>query len=184
MIQVFPRIGRRIGRRIGWLMCCALALPLVLRAQQPDTQAGPPSVKVEPPSLHGSRTLEKQTATATVRDYLQSWQGLRAAMEQNRPDLLDPDFVGIARDKLVGTIQQQVKLGIRTRYKDRSHDLQIVFYSPEGLSVQLIDNVEYEEQVLEQDKILATKQIHVRYVVVLTPAQNRWQVRIFQATPE
>ena len=163
------------GWRTGWVMCCALALPLALWADQP-------SVQVEPPSLHGSRPLEKQTETATIRDYLQSWQSFQAAMEQNRPDLLDPDFVGIARDKLADTIQQQAKLGIRTRYKDRSHDLQIVFYSPEGLSVQLIDNVEYDEQVLDQDKVLTTKQIHARYVVVLTPAQDRWQVRIFQAT--
>jgi len=168
----------RIGWRIGWVMGCALALPLALRADQS------PSVQEEPPRLQGSRPLEKQTETAVVRNYLQSWQSFQAAMEQNRPDLLDPDFVGIARDKLTDTIQQQAKLGVRTRYQDRSHQLQIVFYSPEGMSIQLIDNVEYDEQVLDRDKVLTTKQIHARYVVVLTPAQDRWQVRIFQAALE
>lgn len=165
----------KIGWRIGWVVCCTLALPVVLWAESP-------SIQVKPPNLEGSRPLEKQTETVVVRDYVQSWQSLQAAMQQNRPDLLDPDFVGIARDKLADTIQQQAKLGIHTRYQDHSHDLQIVFYSPEGMSVQLIDNVEYDEQILDQDKILATKQIHARYIVVLTPAQDRWQVRIFQAT--
>jgi hypothetical protein len=43
-------------------------------------------------------------------------------------------------------------LGIRTRYRDLSHDLQIVFYSPEGLSVELTDKVEYEVQLIDHDK--------------------------------
>jgi predicted PhzF superfamily epimerase YddE/YHI9 len=72
-------------------------------------------------------------------------------------------------------------LGIHTRYLERSHDLQIVFYSPEGLSIQLTDTVEYEEQVLDHDKVLATKPIRKRYLVVLAPAEVRWRVRIFQA---
>jgi len=161
----------------NWVMICALAMPLALSAESP-------SVHVEPPHFQEPRPVEKQTQTAVVRDYLQSWHSFRAAMEQNRPDLLDPDFVGTARDKLAGTIQQQVKLGLRTRYRDRSHDLQIVFYSPEGLSIQMIDTVEYEEQVLDQRKVLTTQRVHARYIVILTPAENRWQVRVFQADPE
>lgn len=159
------------------VMGCALALPLALWADQP-------SVQVEPPNLQGSRSLEKQTESSVVRDYLQSWQSFASAMEQNRPDLLDPDFVGTARDKLSNTIEEQTKLGIRTHYQLLSHDLRIVFYSPEGLSIQLIDNVEYDEQVLDHDKVLTTQRVQTRYIVVLTPAEMRWRVRIFQAGPE
>ena len=90
------------------------------------------AVRVEPANLSGPRVLEDQTRTAVIRDYVQSWQSFRAAMEQNRPDLLGADFVGTSKDKLTETIQQQAALGIRTRYQDISHDLQIVFYSPEG----------------------------------------------------
>ncbi len=158
-------------------MTCALALPLSLWAQQP-------TVQVDPPQLQGSRAVEKPTETAVIRDYLQSWQSLRAAMEQNRPDLLSPDFVGTAADKLTATIQDQAKLGIRTRYQDHSHDLQIVFYSPEGLSLQLIDTVEYDEQVLDHDKVLTTQRMRARYNVVMTPAELRWRVRLFQGGPE
>lgn len=163
-----------IGRIL--VIGCMLAAPLGLRADQP-------AVQIEPPSLQGSRPLEKQTESAVIRDYLESWQSFRNALDQNQASLLDPDFVGTAREKLADTIEQQAKLGIHTRYLDRSHDLQIVFYSPEGLSIQLMDNVEYDEQVFENDKLLATQHVHTRYLVVLTPAEVRWRVRIFQAGP-
>lgn len=146
--------------------------------------AGQAQVKVEKPDLHSPRPLEEQTATSVVRDYMQSWKSFKAAFEQNRADLLDADFVGTALDKLKSTIGQQASAGITTRYVDQSHDIQIVFYSPEGLSVQLVDKVVYEEQVLKGGKVLASRPIHARYIAVLTPAAARWRVRIFQATPE
>ena len=61
--------------------------------------ADQPSVQLEPTNLRGPRPLAKQTETAVVHDYLQAWQGMAAAMDQNRPDLLDQDFVGEAREK-------------------------------------------------------------------------------------
>lgn len=160
--------------RYVMLMSCLLVLSSALWAE-------PPSVQVEPPNLQGSRPLEKQTASAVIRDYLQSWQSLRSALDENQMALLDPDFVGIAHDKLADTIEEQAKMGIHTRYQDRAHDLQIVFYSPEGLSIQLVDNVEYDEQVLDHDKVLTTQHVQARYLVVLTPAEVRWRVRVFQA---
>ena len=76
---------------------------------------------------------------------------------------------------------QQAALGIRTAYQDRAHDVQIVFYSPEGLSIELIDNVDYDVQVFDHDKLETTQQVHARYVVVMTPAEVRWRVRVLQA---
>jgi len=139
------------------------------------------AVRVETPTLQGPRPLPEQTATAAIRDYLQSWQSLRAALEQNRTDLLDPAFVGTAEDKLAATIQQQTTLGIRTRYLERSHDIQIVFYSPEGLSIELTDRVEYDVQILDHDGVKTAQHVTARYVIVLTPAEVRWRVRVFQA---
>jgi predicted PhzF superfamily epimerase YddE/YHI9 len=106
---------------------------------------------------------------------------LRAALEQNRTDLLDPAFVGTARDKFSETIRQQAALGIRTRYQDRAHDIQIVLYSPEGLSIELKDTVEYDVQVLDHDRVKTTQREIAQYVIVLTPAEVRWRVRVFQA---
>jgi hypothetical protein len=156
------------------LISCALLMSA-------PTLADEPSVHVQPPQLQGSRPLEKQTEASVIRDYLQSWRSMRQALDENQAADLDPDFIGAARDRLGETIAAQTRSGIHSRYQDRSHDLQIVFYSPEGLSIQMTDNVEYEQQVLDKDKVLATKVIHQRYIVVLTPSEVRWQVRILQA---
>lgn len=165
------------------MLKCLLILCTVLSAVSVDG-AAQASVHVEPSNLQGPRPLQAQTGTAVIRDYLQSWQSLSAAFEQNRADLLDPDFVGAAQEKLRDTIQQQARLGISTRYVDRAHDLQIVFYSPEGLSIELTDKVEYDVQVLDHDKVITTQRVSARYIVVLTPAEVRWRVRVFQAVPE
>ena len=103
-------------------------------------------MRVQSTASVGPRTLEKQTETSVIRDYQQAWQSLSAALEENRPDLLDADFVGIAKEKLTNTIQDQEKLGIQTRYRDRNHDIKLIFYSPEGLSIQLVDTVDYDVQ--------------------------------------
>ena len=92
--------------------------------------------------------------------------------------------MGVAKEKLADTIRQQAALGIRTHYQDRAHDLQIVFYSPEGLSIELTDTVEYDVQVIDHDKSQMTQRVHAHYIVVLTPAEVRWKVRVFQAVPD
>jgi hypothetical protein len=143
-----------------------------------------PAVRVAPTDSVGPRTLEKQTQTAVIRDYLEAWHSLAVAFEQNRPDLLDPSFVGMAKAKLADTILDQAKLGIQTRYRDGSHDLRLVFYSPEGLSIQLLDTVEYDVQVLDHGKLQTTQHVRAHYVAVMTPTEVRWKVRIFQAKPE
>jgi hypothetical protein len=142
------------------------------------------AVRVEIANLGGPRPLQQQTADAAIRDYLQSWQSLQSALGQNRADLLDQDFVGDARDKLGKTIQEQAALSMLTRYQDSSHDLQIVFYSPEGLSIELTDNVEYDVELQDHGKLETRQHVRARYIAVLTPSDSRWRVRILQALPE
>jgi hypothetical protein len=180
MKRVRKETGRkqrqRQSTRILLIMCMALTAMSVLASDQP-------AVRIEPTNSVGPRPLEKQTETAVIRDYLESWSSLSSALGQNRADLLDADFVGTAKEKLAATVQEQTKLGIQTRYRDTSHDLQLVFYSPEGLSIQLLDTVEYDLQVLDHDKLQTTQHIRARYVAVLTPTEVRWKVRLFQAKP-
>ncbi len=145
------------------------------------TAAAQATVHVEPAHLQGPRELAEQTQQGAIRDYLESWKAMRAALDQNQPALLNADFVGTAKDKLTQTIHEQAAAGIHARYTDKAHDLQIVFYSPEGLSIELRDNVDYEVQVFDRNKSLSTQQVHARYIVVLTPAEVRWRVRILQA---
>jgi hypothetical protein len=139
-----------------------------------------PSVHVAPMDSVGPRPVEKQTQSSVVRDYLQAWQALGGAFSQNRADLLDGYFVGIAKEKLADTIREQRTLGIQTAYRDESHDLQVVFYSPEGLSIQLLDHVEYEVEVRDHGKTVGTQHVRTRYVAVLTPTESKWKVRVFQ----
>ena len=158
---------------VGLLMAALLALG-----------ADQPAVRVAPTDSVGPRSLEKPTETAVIRNYLQAWRSLSDAFEQNRADLLDPDFTGVAKEKLAGTIREQAKLGIHTRYRDTVHDIQLVFYSPEGLSIQLLDTVEYDVQVVDHGKVQTTQHVRARYVAVLTPTEVRWKVRVFQAERE
>lgn len=159
------------------LLISAFTTALSLSAYAADE----PTVHVQQPRLQGPRELQEATAKAVVQNYLDSWQSLSKALNQNRPDLLDRDFVGSAKEKLAATIKQQAAAGVNATYHDRSHDVQILFYSPEGLSIQLADDVEYDVQLSSGGKSLGTQQVKTRYVVVLTPSEVRWRVRIFQA---
>jgi len=156
------------------LVCASIILASGMIAAQPE-------VSVDTSQLKGPRPLEDQTKAAAVRDYLESWQGMNQALEQNQPGLLDEDFIGTARDKLADAIDEQAKAGIQTRYQDRAHHIQFLFYSPEGLSIELIDDAEYDVQVLDHDKPVSTVPVSTRYIVVLTPAEVRWKVRVMQA---
>lgn len=142
------------------------------------------SVRVEATHLRGPRPLAEQTRTAVIRDYLEAWKSLETAMADNHAGLLDQDFVGTAKDKLADTIQEQRSLGLSTRYQNESHDLQIVFYSPEGLSIQLVDNVTCDMQLVDRGAVRISQQVHTRYIVLLTPSEVRWRVRVLQAQPD
>ena len=155
------------------------ALPIL--AALLSSGATPPSVRVSPMESVGPRPVETQTQSSIVRDYLQAWQTMDGAFSQNRADLLDGYFVGIAKDKLSDTIREQKNLGIQTIYRDESHDLQVVFYSPEGLSIQLLDNVEYEVELHDHGKMVGTHHVRTRCIAVLTPTESRWKVRVFQS---
>ena len=143
-----------------------------------------PTSTVEPTDSVGPRTLEKQTETAVVRDYLQAWHSLSGALEQNRVDLLDADFVGTAKEKLSDTIQEQAKLGIQTRYRRQSARCATGLL----LAGRTIDSTsgygDYDVQLIDHEKPQITQHVRARYVAVLTPTEVRWKVRVFQAEPE
>jgi len=170
-------LARVYSRKLLFL-ACPILVTLMLSAFDE------PAVHVESTDSVGPRVLEKQTETAVIRDYVQAWQSMSHALQENRADLLDASFVGLAKEKLADTIGEQAKLGIQTSYRDQSHDVHILFYSPEGLSIQLVDTVEYDMRILDHNKVQGTQHVHSRYVAVLTPTEVRWKVRIFQAMPE
>lgn len=168
---------KRKALKLAALAGCVLAVLLLSATEEP-------SVRVEPIDPSIPREVEPQTQEAVVRDYLLAWQTLNDAMQANQADLLDSAFLGVAKDKLASTIDDQQKLGITTRYIDRSHDLKVVFYSPEGLSIQLLDTVEYDVQLVKDNNVQATQHVRARYVAVLSPTEVRWKVRILQSVAQ
>ena len=101
-------------------------------------------------------------------------------MARNRPEILDTSFVGDAKKELAATIAEQQKLKVRTSYRDLAHNIKLVFYSPEGLSIQLVDSVRYDVEVYKEDRSFGVEHVHTRYIAVLTPTESRWKVRVFQ----
>jgi hypothetical protein len=145
--------------------------------------AGKPAVRVDVSKV-GPRPLEQQTQTSVVRDYLDAWKTLSRALEENRAALLDTAFLGAAKEEFAETIQQQRETGVKGIYRDTSHNIELGFYSPEGMSIQVIDTVEYDIEVTDQGRSQGTQHVRTRYVAVLTPTEVRWKVRILQAEPQ
>jgi hypothetical protein len=144
---------------------------------------GQPTVRILPMNSGSPRPIEPQTQSSVVRDYLQAWQAMGSALSQSRSDSLERYFVGTARDQLLDTIRQQRTLGIQTAYTEQSHDLRVLFYSPEGLSIQLLDTVELDVDVQDHGKSVGAQHLRTTYLAVLTPAESTWKIRVFQSAP-
>src|SRR5882724_13654692 len=101
------------------LLAIPLATILLCGGAPAETPAAEtPSVHVASMDAVGPRAVEEQTKSALIQDYLHAWQTMGTAFDQNRPDVLQPYFVGIARDQLSNTIREQQALGIQTLYRD------------------------------------------------------------------
>ena len=106
---------------------------------------------------------------------------MEAALEENRPDLIEESFVGYAHDKLRTQVQEQKKSGLSTRYVDHGHQVSATFYSPEGSAVQLQDTTQFEIQLLDGGKVVSSKKITRKYIAVVTVVEDSWKVRVLDA---
>jgi hypothetical protein len=129
------------------------------------------------------RDVEDQTQQSIVRDYGKAWQSLEQALESNRADALNANFVGFARDRWDATVSEQAKAGMSRRVVDRGHQLQVIFYSVEGSAMELRDAAQFEIQYLDGGKVVHSERVTSHYVVLMTPAENSWKVRILQGVP-
>jgi hypothetical protein len=162
-------IGRRVLRfflAVVWTLCCFAGDEAAIHVAHNDV---------------GPRPLEPQTRASVVRDYVEAWQGLDSALKENAPGVIDAYFVGTAKKTLIDTIQQQERLKINTSYKNVSHNIKILFYSPEGLSIELVDDVGYQVEIRDGNGIVGSQNVHTRYIAVLTPTESKWKVRILQS---
>ena len=88
-----------------------------------------------------------------------------------------------AQEKLVATIDGQRKNGLHQEIVDRGHTVDAVFYSPEGSAMELHDTAQVQLQLMDGTKVIHSEDATVRYVVLLTAAENSWKVRVLEAVP-
>ena len=131
----------------------------------------------------GPRQMEDVTGRNIPRDWGRAWQTLAAAYAQNRPDLLGHYFTGFAQQKLTAGIVAQEKTGLRTRYIDHGHKLAAYFYSPDGGALELHDTADLEIEVLDGNSLVHSERVTLRYVGLMTPAADHWEVRLLESVP-
>ncbi len=138
-----------------------------------------PNVQLNADNVTGKQ-LEDLTKKAVTRDYAKAWGTLATAMANNNADLIDNDFVGVAQEKFAAAVEQQAKANLHRRYVDHGHKVDVLFYSPDGTSMQLRDTAQLEVQYLDGDKVLKSENVTKQYVSVMTPTEVRWKVRVLQ----
>jgi len=170
-------------RTTACLMLAALLLTLSGRTVHAGDPANGPEVQLNADNA-GPRELEDLTRQSLARDYARAWSTMAQALDQNRPDALGNDFVGFALDNLTQRVASQQQNGLRTRIVDHGHKAVIVFYSPEGSSVELRDTAQLEIQVLQGSSVVHSENVTMHYISVMTPTEVRWKVRVLEALPE
>ena len=160
------------------LIVCLALLSTVLAAPGDTVQVRLDASQIQP------RPLEQLTGQAVVKTYSNAWKNMEAALEQNRPELIDESFVGYAHDKLLSQVQEQKKSGLATRYVDHGHQVSATFYSPEGSAVQLQDTAQLEVQLLDGGKVVSAKTVTRKYVAFVTVVEDSWKVRVLDGVQE
>jgi hypothetical protein len=127
------------------------------------------------------RQLEDTTEQAIARDYGAAWLAIERALESNSTAPLNENFTGFALEKFSQRVKDQKENGLSTRIIDRGHNVDAIFYSPDGSAIQLKDTATLETQVLDNGKVIHSEQGQVHYWAIMTGAEDRWKVRILQS---
>jgi hypothetical protein len=172
--------------RVYRLLLAGEAVMLALSLAYPAySQADAPSVVVHlDASKAGPRKVEDATARRVVADYRLAWTSLAQAMEADTPDPVQGLFAGTAMKWLTDTVASERQSGLRTNYLNQDHKLEAVFYAPEGDVIELHDTADYQMQVFDNGKMIHDEHVVMHYVVLMTPAADRWVVRELQAVPQ
>jgi hypothetical protein len=161
---------------------CAVLLALVL--WPPAFAAdGLPAVALNADEIGPRAPIEELTGRNIARDYAHAWQSLSRALEENRTDLLEAYIAGFAKDTLARRIAEQKKAGLHVRTIDHGHKLVAGFYAPNGDAMQLRDTAQLEIEVFDGDKMIQQETVPVHYLVLMTPAADRWVVRLLEEVP-
>ena len=164
------------------LRLSATALIFVVSACALFAADNSPQVTLEV-SKANPRSVELLTQRAIVRDYKFAWSNLDSASASNSETPLNGLFAGIANDWLKQKVSSQRQSGLSSRYLNQRHKLEAVFYAPAGDVIELHDTAEYDYQISDGGKAIHNEHAIVHYVVLMTPAADRWVIRQLQAVP-
>ncbi len=158
-------------------------LPMVMRTRPVTAADADTSITLD--TAHaGPRELEEQTQRSIVRDYGRAWSTLQSALEHDDAGALQQYFVGVAKDKFAQAVAEQQQSGVRVRYRPRSHALQVLFYSPDGTAIEARDTAQLDMEVLEGGKLVHRESLTQPYLVLFSPAEDRWKVRLLEPLPQ
>jgi hypothetical protein len=144
---------------------------------------GLPTVTLNADQIGPRAPIEELTGRNITRDYAHAWQSLALALDENRPQLLEGYIVGFAKDNLARRIAEQRKTGLRVVTIDHGHKLVAGFYAPNGDAMQLHDTAQLEIQVFDGEKMIQQETVAAHYLVLMTPAADRWVVRLLEEVP-
>ena len=159
----------------GVLVCTAVGLRLGASASDEL-----PNVQLNADNI-GPRQLEDLTGKSIPRDYALAWQSIERALNDNRTNVLDAYLTGFAKEEFSQRVKSQLKSGLQTRYRDRGHKLDAIFYAPAGDAMELRDRAQLDVQVLDGGKVVYQEPVDLNYIVIMTPGADRWLVRHLQA---
>jgi hypothetical protein len=162
----------------------AIVVTFAFACLAPNSFAADSAVQVQFDTKNATpRAIESLTERSILRDYRFAWTSMALALQANTMDPLEGPFAGEAKQVVRETVASQQHSNLTRQYANQSHRLEAVFYAPEGDVMELHDTAEYQLQVLDRGKVIHDEHVVTHYVVLMTPAADRWVVRQLQAVP-
>lgn len=178
-MNLWTRRARRVRGEIRFVAMFALTC-LALNALAADS-----AVQVQLDTKNANpRTVENLTERGILRDYRFAWTSMAQALELNTFDPLEGPFAGDAKQLLGETVSSQQRANLSRQYSNQNHRLEAIFYAPEGDVMELHDTAEYQLRISDGGKIIHDEHVVMHYLVLMTPAADRWVIRQLQAVPQ
>ena len=168
----------QLGRKVSWVVVAMIIALVPSYSVAADT----PQVSLNT-SKASPRGVEPLTQRSVLRDYKFAWVNLDHALQANSTAFLSGLFAGTANSWLNDAVASQRRNRLSSRYLNQNHKVEAIFYAPEGDLIELHDTADYDLQILDGSKAVQNEHVTVHYVVLMTPAADRWVVRQLQSVP-
>ena len=139
-----------------------------------------PAVRVAPMDSVGPRTMEAQTQASVIRDYLMAWQTMNATLTQTGRTCWMQCLSEKRKRSSARLFTSSCASELRQATCPSRTTSALCFIRRKELSIQLLDEVEYDVNVWKGEQFLGLEHVRARYVAVLSPSETRWKVRMFQ----